>query len=160
MKKTLSAVFIVPIVLSFLCLGPATLQAQDTHSKKTVAAPVKPGDSKKPKKDMKAQMEDMPEMKEYFLVLLKKGPVRTQDSLTAAKIQEGHMANIVKGAADKIVAVAGPMGDDGDLRGIFILTVKTMEDAKAFCDKDPAVASGRLVAEIHPWWCKRGVVIP
>ncbi|MFM2327532.1 MAG: hypothetical protein RIR31_1734, partial [Bacteroidota bacterium] len=33
-------------------------------------------------------------IKQYWFVLLTEGKNRTQDSATAAKIQEGHMANI------------------------------------------------------------------
>jgi uncharacterized protein YciI len=100
------------------------------------------------------------EMKKYFFVMLKKGPTRNQDSLAAAKLQEGHMANIHRMADEKKLAIAGPFGDDGDWRGIFILDVATAEEAKAQIDRDPAVQAGRLVYEIHPWWSERGAKLP
>ncbi len=92
------------------------------------------------------------EMKQYFFVMLSKGPNRTHDSTTVAKIQAGHMANIEQLVKDDKLHIAGPFGDKGDWRGIFILNVKTMEQAKALVDKDPAVIAGRLKYEIHPWW--------
>lgn len=92
------------------------------------------------------------EMKQYFFVMLSKGPNRAQDSTTAAKLQEGHMANINSMHEAGKLCIAGPFGDDGNWRGIFILDVKTMEEAKALIDKDPAVIAGRLKYEIHPWW--------
>ena len=64
------------------------------------------------------------EMKKYWLVLLKRGPNRTHDSISAAKIQAGHMANINRLAKEGKIIMAGPIGHDGDLRGIFIMTVK------------------------------------
>src|SRR3989337_1082004 len=64
------------------------------------------------------------EMKRYWLVLLKRGPNRTQDSLSAAKIQAGHMANINRLANEGKIIMAGPIGYDGDLRGIFIMNCK------------------------------------
>ena len=35
-------------------------------------------------------------VKQFWFVMLTKGNNRTQDSVTAAKIQEGHMANITR----------------------------------------------------------------
>ncbi|GGK88917.1 YciI family protein [Rufibacter glacialis] len=96
------------------------------------------------------------EMKVYYLAFLKKGPNRGHDSLTAAKIQEAHMAHINKMAADGKLTLAGPFMDDGDMRGIFIFNVKTMEEAKALTEADPAVKAGRLIMELHPWYAQKG----
>ena len=43
------------------------------------------------------------------------------------------------------------MGDDGDLRGIVILKVNSLEEAQALVNQDPAVKAGRLRVELHPW---------
>jgi len=98
------------------------------------------------------------EMKQYFFVMLSKGANRTQDSVTAAKIQEGHMANIQKLADIGKLIVAGPFGDDGNWRGIFIFDCKTKEEVESLIKTDPAVASGRLAYEIHPWWTAKNAV--
>jgi uncharacterized protein YciI len=88
----------------------------------------------------------------YYLVLLRAGPKWTPEQTEATeKIQEGHMANIRRMAAAGQLVVAGPFLDDGDLRGIFIFKVATLEEAKALLDSDPAVQAGRLTGEIHPW---------
>ena len=100
-----------------------------------------------------------PQMKTYYMVFLKNGPNRNHDSVTAATIQAGHMANIQKLAAAKKLKVAGPFLDDGDLRGIFILDVATPEEAKRLTDADPAVQAGRLIMEIHPWMTQKGTVL-
>ena len=52
--------------------------------------------------------------------------------------------------------IAGPMGDDTDLRGIVVLRVPTLEAAKACCEADPAVKAKRLGYELHPWWAAVG----
>lgn len=91
-------------------------------------------------------------MKQYFFVLLSRGNNLTQDSTTTAKLMSGHMANIEQMEKDGKLCLAGPFGDNGDWRGILIMDVKTMEEAKALVDKDPAVQAGRLKYEIHPWW--------
>jgi uncharacterized protein len=100
------------------------------------------------------------ELKEYFLVLLKKGPSRSQDSLTAKKIQEGHLGNMDKMHKAGKLCIAGPVGEDADLRGIFILVVKTKEEAIKLLKDDPAISSGRLVYEIYSWWARPGSVLP
>lgn len=88
----------------------------------------------------------------YYMAFLKKGPDRSHDSLTAAKIQEGHMAHIMQMAKDKKLVLAGPFMDDGDVRGIFIFNVATMEEAVELTNQDPAIKSGRLTMEIRPWY--------
>ena len=99
-----------------------------------------------------------PKMKQYFFVMLTAGPNRSQDSTAAAKIQEGHMANIRKlGESGKLI-VAGPFGDDGNWRGIFIFDTPTMQETEQLIKTDPAVQSGRLIYEIHPWWTMQGTV--
>ena len=86
-----------------------------------------------------------------FFVMLVKGPNRDQDSATAAQLQAGHMANITKMSQSGKLLTAGPFLDDGDWRGIFILKCNTREECEALVAADPAVAAGRLKAEIHPW---------
>lgn len=95
---------------------------------------------------------DPDEMAVYFMAFLRTGPDRSQDSITAAKIQEGHMAHIRQMAIDKKLVLAGPFLDKGDIRGIFVFNVSTMEEAVELTNQDPAVKSGRLTMEIHPWY--------
>ena len=98
----------------------------------------------------------MPEgMKQYYFVMLIKGNNRTQDSATVAKIQEGHLANITRLANEGKCIIAGPFGDDTAWRGFLVLDVATEDEAKAEVEKDPAIISGRLAYEIHPWWTQK-----
>ncbi|HYK77821.1 MAG TPA: YciI family protein [Daejeonella sp.] len=96
------------------------------------------------------------QLKEYFFVMLKKGPNRDQNKETADKLQEAHMAHINQMAKEGKLAIAGPFGDDGDWRGIFIFKTKTLEEARALVEQDPMVKAGRLAYEIHPWWTMKG----
>lgn len=96
------------------------------------------------------------EMKTYYLVLLKKGPVRTQDSTTSAQIQEGHLKHLNKMYTAGKMNLAGPLLDDGDIRGICIYNVADLKEAKQLADEDPAIKSGRLIAEIHPLYSAKG----
>jgi uncharacterized protein len=96
------------------------------------------------------------EMKQYWLVLLFRGPQRSQDSTTAAKIQQAHMNNIDRLAAEGKIIMAGPMGDRGDLRGIFIMDGKDSTEIASHIKVDSAIVTGRLRFEIHPWWTAKG----
>ncbi|TAH03813.1 MAG: hypothetical protein EAZ16_06940 [Sphingobacteriales bacterium] len=93
-----------------------------------------------------------PQVKQYYFVMLVKGPNRNHDSATAAKIQTGHMANISQLYKAGKLKVAGPFGDDGDWRGIFIFDCATKEEVEQLLKTDPAISSGRLIADIRPWW--------
>lgn len=99
------------------------------------------------------------DMKTYYLVLLKKGHNRTQDSATSAKIQEGHMTHLENMHKNGLLDVAGPIMEDGDIRGICVYNVQSLEEAKKWVEQDPAIKSGRLIAEYHPWYAAKGSVL-
>ena len=98
------------------------------------------------------------QMGTVYLVLLKKGPAWTaQETPETRAVQEAHMANIrAMWKAGKLI-VAGPLGDPGEIRGVFVFQVSTLEEATSLAASDPAVKAGRLVAEIHPWWVEKRV---
>lgn len=97
------------------------------------------------------------ELKAYYMVLLKKGPNRNQDSTTAARIQKEHLENINRLAALGKLNVAGPFLDDGDMRGIFIFDSGNEQEVRALVESDPAVKAGRLIYELHPWMTQKGI---
>jgi uncharacterized protein YciI len=99
-----------------------------------------------------------PELKRYWMVFLRKGPRRNQDTAVAAKIQRDHLANIGKLAEAGKIVVAGPFGDNGDLRGIFIMDCADSLEAVSLVNTDPAVAAGRLSFEIKPWWTAKNCI--
>lgn len=91
-------------------------------------------------------------MQRYVMAFLKKGPNRNQDSLTAANLQKAHLDNIGKLAESGKLVLAGPFMDDGEVRGIYIFNVKTVEEARELTATDPAIQAGRLAMELHPWY--------
>lgn len=95
-------------------------------------------------------------MKKYFLVFLKSGSTRSQNKEEAMEIQGRHLAHMDSLAEIGQLDIAGPMGDDTDLRGIVVLRVPSMEKAEACVKADPAVKAQRLSYEIHPWWAAVG----
>ena len=92
------------------------------------------------------------QIKRYWFVMLMKGENRNHDSLTAANLQKGHMDNISKLYYDGKLKVAGPFGDNGDWRGIFIFDAETREEVDSLLKTDPAIAAGRLKYDIRPWY--------
>lgn len=99
------------------------------------------------------------EMKRYWLVLLHKGPNRNQDSISAEKIQAAHMANINRLAKEGKLIMAGPMGIEDDLRGIFIMNCADSTEVENFVKTDSAVITGRLIMKYYPWWTMKGKYI-
>lgn len=91
-------------------------------------------------------------MKTYVLALLKAGPNRDQDSATAARLQAAHLANIQRMAQEGKLVLAGPFMDEGELQGIYVFNVETVDEARALTESDPAIQAGRLVMELHPWY--------
>lgn len=91
-------------------------------------------------------------MKQYFMVFLTTGQNRTQDNITAAKIQEGHLGNITRLFNEKKIVLAGHFLDNGKYKGIFIFDLPTEEEVRQLLQTDPALNEGRLDYEIHPWY--------
>ena len=91
-------------------------------------------------------------MRQYVMAFLKAGPNRNQDSTTATQLQKAHMDNIGKMAKEGTLVLAGPFLDGGDVRGIYIFNVTTIEEAQALTESDPSIQAGRLVMELHPWY--------
>ena len=105
------------------------------------------------------QVADTPRMKQYWLVNLLRGTNRTHDKATAARIQAAHIANIEKLHREGYIVMAGPMGYDKELRGIFIMDAKDSATVSQLVMQDSAVITGRLRFEIHPWWTQTGTYI-
>lgn len=103
----------------------------------------------------KNEFEKKYEMKTYYMVFLKKGPNRNQDSTTVTKLQEQHIAHLNKMADAGKMDLAGPFMDNGEIRGICVYNVTTKEEAEKLANEDPMVKAGRLIVEIHPWYAAK-----
>jgi uncharacterized protein YciI len=94
-----------------------------------------------------------------YLGFLNRGKKWTPEQTPATQqLQEAHLANINRLAALKKLVVAGPFGDDGNLRGIFVFRVATLEEARSLAETDPAVQAGRLEIDMHPWLVPEGIL--
>jgi uncharacterized protein len=94
-----------------------------------------------------------------YLAFLTRGEKWTAEKTPATEeIQKAHLANIQKLADMKKLVVAGPFGDNGTLRGIFVFKVGSLEEARSLAATDPAVQAGRLALQIHPWLVPEGIL--
>jgi len=95
----------------------------------------------------------------YYIGLIRRGSKWTPEvTEETERVQAEHLAHIRKMFEDGVLVIAGPFTDDGDLRGVFLFRTDTLEEAKTFAANDPAVRSGRLIVDIHPWMVPTGVL--
>lgn len=92
-------------------------------------------------------------MKMYVLEMLKKGTNQTDNKKIKDSLFVGHLQNIVRLANMGKLVVAGPLKkNENKYEGIFILNVKTPEEAKLLLDTDPAIKAKLLDIEIYQWY--------
>lgn len=100
-------------------------------------------------------------MSSYQFGLLRKGPSWTARRTPATdSIQAGHRANINRMAEEGVLLAAGPLLDNGDLRGILIFHADSAARLRELVARDPAVRSGRLVLDLFPWFAPSGIGEP
>jgi len=92
-------------------------------------------------------------MKPYVLVLLTSGSNPDKKSAIRDSCFAGHMKNMDRWVAQKKLIVAGPIEkNSNDYRGIFILDIPTVEEAKNLLESDPAIKAKYLKPEIYTWY--------
>jgi uncharacterized protein YciI len=96
----------------------------------------------------------------FYLMLLWAGPDRGQDQAEAERIQLAHLRHLFELEAAGTVSLFGPIEDAGDLRGIGLLDVASLEEAEAIVARDPAVLAGRLRIEVKRWFTRPGGAVP
>ena len=109
--------------------------------------------------DVMKKTETPQKLETVYLAFLVRGekwtPERTPQT---EEIQKAHLANIGRLADMKKLVVAGPFGDNGNLRGIFVFRVNSLEEARTLTLTDPAVQAGRLALDLHPWLVPEGIL--
>jgi uncharacterized protein YciI len=92
-------------------------------------------------------------MRPYVLVILKTGPTRVPEGDKRKEMFAGHFANIGRLAKAGKLVLAGPFSEDKDgWRGLFLLAVADIEEARALTSTDPVIVNGEMVAEFHRWY--------
>ena len=88
-------------------------------------------------------------MRRYVLVILKTGPNRIAAGPERDEMFKGHFANMKRLSEEGKLAYAGPLDGVEGRRGIFILAVTDIEEAKKLTATDPVIIKGEMVAEYH-----------
>jgi uncharacterized protein len=92
-------------------------------------------------------------MKLYMLAILKTGRNTSAEKAVVDSCFRGHLANINNLVEAGKMIVAGPLGkNDKTYRGIFILNVSDIEEARTLLQTDPAIAEDLLGFELYPWY--------
>jgi len=145
MKFILPSACLLVITLFFACKTDTKLPVSEDSMAESVVAQY---DESK----AKAFGADEYGMKKYVMAFLKKGPNRELDSLKAAELQAAHMQNIGAMAEAGKLVLAGPFFGDGELRGIYIFDVRSIEEAEKLTNSDPAIQAGSLAMELKEWY--------
>jgi len=97
-------------------------------------------------------------MKKFVIAFLKRGPNHNIPKEEAAKLQAAHMENINKMAEAGKLVLAGPFFGNGDLRGLYIFDVRSIEEAEKLTNSDPAIKAGSLEMELFEWYGSAAVM--
>lgn len=91
-------------------------------------------------------------MRTYVMAFLKSGPNQDHEDQTILELQRGHMNNIQRLADEGSLVLAGPFLEGGELRGLYLFNVGTVEEARELAETDPAVQAGLFEMEYHTWY--------
>jgi uncharacterized protein YciI len=86
----------------------------------------------------------------YVLGLMTRGNGDIPAGETAQGLQKAHLANLNKMWEEGLLLASGPIGDDGDLRGVLILRGDRAVIDRRIGD-DALVKAGRLRIALKPW---------
>lgn len=91
-------------------------------------------------------------MKKYVMAFLKSGSNRNLSDEERIILQKAHLENIVKLAEKGKLVLAGPFFGSGEIRGIYIFDVQSLEEAEKLTNSDPAIQAGSLEMELREWY--------
>ena len=154
--RTLAVAVLAPLVSASLSIAQSA--PSRAAPEKPAAATAKPAFDEALAKRVGA---DDYGMRSYVLVILKTGPTRVPDGADRTEMFRGHLANINRLSAAGKLAVAGPFNGElpGGWRGLFVLSVADVEEAKQLVATDPVIVKGEMVAEYHKWYGSAAVML-
>ena len=138
---------VTTLVLAWATLACAGVRADDAAA---------PAPATNPQYDaalaQKVGADDMG-MRKYVLVILKTSAKPVPAGPERDAMFRGHFANMKKLSDAGKLAFAGPFAGpnkgEGSWRGMFVLAVPTIEEAKLVAATDPVLQQGEMVAEYH-----------
>ena len=96
-------------------------------------------------------------MEQYTMALMNRTEKWGSPVVFFQQLLKQHHEYLGKLVEQESLAVAGPLGDEGDLGGIAIYRVGAEQAAK-LAREDPLVKAGYFKLEMHPWITARGVL--
>jgi uncharacterized protein YciI len=97
-------------------------------------------------------------MKKYVFAFLYRGNNGAINPDSATALQMEHLKNIKRMAEQGKLVLAGPFFGSGDLRGIYIFNVESIEEAEKLTMSDPAIQAGSLRMELLEWYGSAGLM--
>lgn len=91
-------------------------------------------------------------MRPYVLVILKSSTTPMPKGEARDAMFRGHFANMQRLAKEGKLVLAGPLDGVDGWRGLFVLAVDDIEQARALVATDPVVAQGEMVPELHKFY--------
>ena len=91
-------------------------------------------------------------MRHYVLVILKSSPTPVPAGPERDEMFRGHFANMKRLSDEGKLVLAGPLDGVDGWRGMFVLDVTEVEEARQLVATDPVVQKGEMVAEYHEYY--------
>lgn len=91
-------------------------------------------------------------MRRYVLVILKSGPTPVPAGPERDAMFRGHFANMKRLADAGQLVLAGPLDGVDGWRGLFVLAVRDIDEARRIAATDPVLVHGEMVAEYHAYY--------
>lgn len=149
MKKHLTLLSLLTFLVSSCGQGPVETASKTPESPQEANRPVGSAYDSLLAQELGA---DDYGMKVYVMAFLYRGTATGLDSLQRAELQRAHLDNITRMAEAGDLVLAGPFMDRQDLRGIYVFDVRTVAEAEALTNTDPAIKAGTLSMELRPWY--------
>lgn len=91
------------------------------------------------------------DLRTVYVCLLTRGTAWTSDTTTdVQQLQQAHASYLARLSATGNVLATGPVGGDGNLRGLLLLKAESADAARRAIADDPSVNAGRLAADVVP----------
>lgn len=99
-------------------------------------------------------------MTTFALCLLVDGPAAKTFKGDPSEILANHLAHLKALMATPKGVIAGPVADQGRVRGILALRTTDLAEAKALASDDPAVKAGLFAVETYSWFAADEIMKP
>ncbi|MHB8575276.1 MAG: YciI family protein [Dehalococcoidia bacterium] len=98
-----------------------------------------------------ARLDIPTNLRNYHLHLLVKGDRWSGDETPElGRLFAAHLAYVRQLVEQGKLIFAGPVTDNGFIRGMSVLATESLAEAEAICQADPAVQAGHYGFELHP----------